>query len=224
MGLLREEDRAYLEDLFAKSLVKPVKIVYFTQALNCQFCEDTKMIYEEVASLHSDIHLEVHNFAEEKDLAQQYGIDKVPGAAIVTDEKDYGVRFFGIPSGYEFMSLVEAIVHVSKGTVELEPETIEKLKTITRPVHIEVMVTPTCPYCPRMVMLAHKFAIVSDMIRADMVEATEFPELANKYAVYGVPKTMINGGHGIEGAVPEHVFLDHLMASLEEEGSKIIRP
>lgn len=52
-------------------------------------------------------------------------------------------------------------------------------------------------------MLAHQLAIESDLITADMVEATEFPHLANKYQVMGVPRTVINETIQIEGAVPE---------------------
>ncbi len=227
MSLLREEDRQYLINFFNEKLVDPVKIVYFTQKLECQFCEDTRNIYEEVSGLNPKITLEVYNFTTDRDKAAEYGIDKIPGAAILGKE-DYGIRFFGIPSGYEFMSLVEAIVRASRGETELEDTTKERLREIQQPVHIEVLVTPTCPYCPRMVTLAHQFAVENPNIRADMVEVTEFPYIANKYSVYGVPKTVINGGHGIEGAVPEHVFLEHLLSSLEEESengkSSLITP
>ncbi len=216
MALLRDEDRNYLINYFNEKLVDPVKIVYFTQKLECQFCEETRNLYEEVSTLNSKISLDVYNFAVDHEKASEYGIEKIPGAAIIGKE-DYGIRLFGIPSGYEFMSLVEAIVNVSRGETDLDDTTKERLKTISKPVHIEVLVTPTCPYCPRMVMLTHKFAIENPNIRADMVEITEFPHIANKYSVYGVPKTVINGGHGIEGAVPEHVFLEHLLSSLSED-------
>ena len=216
MALLRNEDRNYLINYFNEKLVDPVRIVYFTQKLECQFCEETHNLYEEVSTLNNKITLEVYNFAVDHDKALEYGIDKIPAAAII-GKQDYGIRLFGIPSGYEFMSLVQAIVNVSRGETDLENATKERLKTISKPAHIEVLVTPTCPYCPRMVILTHKFAIENPNIRADMVEITEFPHIANKYSVYGVPKTIINGGHGIEGAVPEHVFLEHLLSSLSED-------
>jgi len=67
----------------------------------------------------------------------------------------------------------------------------KKLKALTGPLHLQVFVTPTCPYCPRAVLTAFRFAMESDKVRASMVEASEFPHLANKYQVSGVPHTVI---------------------------------
>ncbi len=82
---------------------------------------------------------------------------------------------------------------------------------IDRPMHIQVFVTPTCPYCPRAVRLTHQFAMKSDLIRADMIESTEFPQLANRYEVMAVPKVVINDTIFSEGALPEPHFLGHAM-------------
>jgi len=67
------------------------------------------------------------------------------------------------------------------------------------------------------VRLAHRFAIENDLITADMVEAIEFPHLANKYAVYGVPRTVINDTVHQEGAVPEPMMLAKLLEAVDEE-------
>jgi len=64
-------------------------------------------------------------------------------------------------------------------------------------------------------VLAHRLAMASDWIRADMVEATEFPHLANKYQVYGVPRTVINETIHIEGAVPEPMLVSQVMTALD---------
>ena len=72
-------------------------------------------------------------------------------------------------------------------------------------------------------MLAHKLAMASDLITADMVEATEFPHLANKYQVYGVPRTVINEVIHIEGAVPEEMMVDELMTVLDEKKMESLR-
>jgi predicted DsbA family dithiol-disulfide isomerase len=64
------------------------------------------------------------------------------------------------------------------------------------------------------VVLAHKLAMASDLVTADMVEATEFPHLAVKYQVQGVPRTVINETIHIEGAVPEKALVSRLMAGL----------
>jgi predicted DsbA family dithiol-disulfide isomerase len=55
----------------------------------------------------------------------------------------------------------------------------------------------------------------SEWITADMVEATEFPHLANKYDVYGVPRTVINETLHIEGAVPEPMLVNELLKVLD---------
>jgi predicted DsbA family dithiol-disulfide isomerase len=64
------------------------------------------------------------------------------------------------------------------------------------------------------VRLAHAFALESDLIRADMVEATEFPHLVQRYGVRGVPKTLVNEGVAIEGALPEEEYLDRILRTL----------
>ncbi|MBL8056026.1 MAG: thioredoxin family protein, partial [Anaerolineales bacterium] len=80
----------------------------------------------------------------------------------------------------------------------------------------QVYVTPTCPYCPRAVVLAHKLAMASDWITADMVEASEFPHLANRYQVYGVPRTVIEDVVHIEGAQPEPQVISQLLQVLDD--------
>jgi glutaredoxin-like protein len=100
---------------------------------------------------------------------------------------------------------------VSGGESGLSQETKETVAGINTPVHIQVFVTPTCPYCPGAVRLAHQLALESDLITADMVEAIEFPHLANKYDVMGVPRTVINEDVHIEGAAPEPMLLEQLL-------------
>jgi len=216
MALLKDKDREYLQGEFSKRLENPVRLVVFTQTIACDFCEQTEQIAEEVAGLSDLISVEVYNFVNDKSVADQYGVDKIP-ALVVAGEKDYGIRFFGIPAGYEFTSLVEDIMMVSSGDSGLSAETKAAVAGITAPVHIQVFVTPTCPYCPGAVLLAHKLAMESDHIVGDMVEATEFPHLAQKYNVMGVPRSVINEKTHIEGAVPEAMLIAQLMESLGAE-------
>ena len=188
-------------------------MLFFTQEVACQYCRETEQILREFSELSDKITLEVYNFVNDKVIAEQFGIDKIP-AIVVMGEKDYGIRFFGIPSGYEFTTLIEDVVNVSRGDPNLSQETIETLNTIDEPVHIQVFITPTCPYCPTAVRLAHSMAMVNENIRADMVEAIEFPHLANKYQVYGVPRTVINEKTHLEGAVPENIFLAKVLEGI----------
>jgi len=125
------------------------------------------------------------------------------------EEHEYmRIRFFGIPAGYEFTSLLDAILSVSKGDTILSQQAKEELKALQKEIHLQVFVTPTCPYCPRAVVLAHHMALVSEKVTADMVEATEFQDMAIKYQVMGVPKTIINEKYSQEGAAPERMVMD----------------
>ena len=214
MSFIKEEDRKYIKDRFGKEMRDNVKIIYFTQDFECQFCRETRQILEELDSLSDKIEMELHEFGKEKDVAESYGIDKIP-AIIIKGKKDYGIRFFGIPSGYEFSTLLEDIIHVSRGETNLKENVKEEIRKIDKSVHIQVFVTPTCPYCPSMVHLAHQMAMENENIRADMVEAVEFPHLAQKYRVMGVPKTVINDVREIVGAVPEEKFLEEIKFALE---------
>ena len=192
---------------------EPVTLTVFTQQFECGFCRETRTLAEETAALSDLILIEILDFIENEDRAKSMGIDKIPAIAVSAKE-DYSIKFYGIPGGYEFSSFLEAIRLVSTGNHGLSRNTLDTLKTLSKPVHLKVFVTPTCPYCPRAVILAHKMAAASPLVKADMIEATEFPELANKYSVMGVPKTVINETVFIEGAVPESVLLEKILEAV----------
>lgn len=216
MSLLREEDKKQIKELF-EALNTPVKLVMFTQEMECQYCRETRQISEELADLSDKITLEVYDFVADKEIAEQYNIDKIPAIAITkggSEPKDYGIRYYGIPSGYEFSSLIQDILTVSSGDSGLSDETKQWVAKLDKPVHLQVFVTPTCPYCPQAVILAHKLAMESDFITADMVEATEFPHLSMKYQVHGVPRTVINETVHMEGAAPEMMLLGKLQEAV----------
>ncbi len=214
MAFLTEKDKQYVQNLFT-NLQDDVKLIMFTQEIECHYCRETKQLLEEVAALSAKITLTVYNFQIDKEIAENYRIDKIP-ATIIEGKKDYGLRYYGIPSGYEFSSLLEDIVDVSKNESGLTEESRQMLAKVKRPMHLQVFVTPTCPYCPRAVRLAHKLAIENDFITADMVEATEFPHLSMKYSVSGVPRTVIGEDFPIEGAVPEMILVEKLLEAYEQ--------
>ena len=142
MPLLQDKDKEAVKAQLQEELVNPVRLVNFTQALECQFCAETRQLVEEVAALSDQIEVEVYNFAIDKEKVEEYGVDKIPAIAIM-GEKDHGVRYYGIPSGYEFSSLIEDIIDISKREVELLPATKEVLAGIMEPLHFQVFVTPT---------------------------------------------------------------------------------
>ncbi|MFO7682774.1 MAG: thioredoxin family protein [Chloroflexota bacterium] len=216
MSLLKESDQQQLREHFS-ALAEPVKLVMFTQEMECQYCSETRMISEEVAALSDKISVEVYDFVRDQEIAEQYHIDKIPAIAVVRGggkAKDYGIRFYGIPSGYEFSSLIENIMMVSSGESGLSAETKAWAAGLDKPVHLQVFITPTCPYCPQAVIMAHQLAMESDLITADMVEAIEFPHLSNKYHVQGVPRTVINDDFHMEGAAPEPMLLGKLQEAV----------
>ena len=220
MSLLNDNIQKQIREAFT-ALSGPVKLVMFTQGENvpeCETCADTRQLLKEVAALSDQITLEVHDFVAEAQLAEQYHIDKLPAVAILAGGDkpvDFGIRLFGVPAGYEFSTLIEDILMVSQQKSALNAKTLGELKKLTQPVNIQVFVTPTCPYCPRAVVLAHQLALASDLITASMVEANEFPHLANKYQVYGVPRTVIEDVIHVEGAVPETMLVEELMKVLD---------
>ena len=210
MPIISDENKKQIEEIFQK-LTGKVIIHFFTQEFECPSCQLTHELFQELTALSNLLELKVHDFQKDPEIVKQFEIDKIP-ATVLEGSKVYGIRFFGIPSGYEFAALLEDLIDVSKGTTELLKETISQLNTLIRPIHIEVFTTPTCPYCPIMVRMAHKLALMSDRIKADMVASTEFPHLANKYSVLGVPKTIVNDGAvEIDGAMPEPAFVQQMM-------------
>ena len=210
MSLIPEEHKEHVRSELEEKLEKPVTIVMFTQEIECQSCAQTRRLLTEFAALSNKISLEVYDFVADVAKAKEYGVDKVP-AIIVLGEKDYGVRFYGLPYGYEFQTFLEGVISVSTGKTDLSEETKKKLKEIKKPVRIQVFVTLTCPYCPMVASLAYKFATENDMVKADVVEVSEFPHLGVKYAIMGVPKTVINEKTEFVGAFPEDLFLEHII-------------
>lgn len=214
MPLMDDNTREQVREMLSE-LTGPVKLLIFTQQFECQMCAETRQIAEEVAEPSDKITVEVRDLVADETLAQQYAIDKIPAIAVLgADDRDYAIRFFGIPSGYEFMSLLESIKLVSKGELHLSDETRAYLDALEGELHLQVFVTPTCPYCPRAVILAHELAYASDKVKADMVEANEFPHLSMKYNVMGVPRTVINEEAFLEGAAPEAMLIAKVQEAL----------
>jgi len=217
MPILKDDDRKYIREQFDSKLKGKVKILLFTQKLECEYCQPTEEILKEITEISDKLVLDMRNLQIDSEDAKGFGVDKVPAIILLGEgDKDFGIRFFGIPSGYEFTSLLADIIDVSNGASDLGPDLVEKVSGISKPVDIKVFVTPTCPYCPAAVRAAHKIAIANPgFIHAQMIESTEFPHLANRYAVYGVPKTIINEKIQFEGSLPEQAVVEQILAALQ---------
>ncbi len=217
--LLDEQITKQVEEVFAE-LQSPVEVLFFGKKTDCDYCPETRQLLEELIPLSAKLHLSVYDLDEDADVAQQYHVDKAPGIVIAGKDGDqvvdFGVRYAGMPSGHEFTSLINDLILVSTRNTALSAETRAFLAGLTAPVHLQVFVTPTCPYCPRAVVLAHRLAIESPMVQAEMVEATEFPELSERFAVSGVPQTTINAGAGtVIGAYPEDQLIAEIKSALQ---------
>jgi glutaredoxin-like protein len=178
----------------------------------CETCEPTQRLLEEVAALDPRVRLQVHSTASAPATAEALGIEHLP-AVLIGRDGESNLRYYGIPSGFEFAALLDDLIAVSRGDSGLSPQTRAALAGLAHDVHLKVFVTPTCPYCPRASRMAHAFAQESPRVRADVIEAMEFPELAARYGVYGVPKVVVNETRGFEGAQPEATFLAEILAA-----------
>lgn len=208
MPFLDEKTIAEVQKQLA-NMQAPVTLKFFSQPLECMFCKETHQLLEELLATNPLLSLETYQLDKDLEVVKEYGIEQIPAIAVV-GERDYGIRFYGIPSGYEFSSLLNAILMVSTGIAKLLPETKAWLDDLKEDISLKVLVTPTCPYCPPAVILAQRLAMYSPRVKAEMIEVSEFPHLAQKYAVQGVPRTVINETEFIEGSAPEKTLLEKL--------------
>lgn len=185
--------------------------LFLASESKCPHCREA----EEVVNLISRISpkINVRKYYEESEETKRYNIDKYP-AIIVHGKEKYNVRYFGVPAGYEFGVLVEDILYASKGKPDLPEDIIGRVRRISKLVHIQVFTTPTCPYCPYVAKVAHMFAIANNYIISDVINVVEFPELAEKFKVYAVPKVVINNRVSFEGSLTEEEFLKKIEEAL----------
>ena len=150
MAIISPEDRQTLQTLFAQELQDGVHITYFTQresvliipGQECSYCKETRELLEELADISDKLHLTIKDFVRDEQEAQNLGITHIP-AFILQGHTKGAVRYFGIPAGYEFSTLIEDLIDVSKGTTNLSDKTREALAEVDQDIHIQVFVTPT---------------------------------------------------------------------------------
>lgn len=208
MALFDDNIRQQLTHILS-SLKNDVQIVFFSQEIECESCQDAHSFVEEISALNPKLKLTRYNLIKDSGKAAEYRIDKVPAVALLDkDGQDTNIRFFGIPGGYEINSFLGALLEVSGERQELPKDLLDRIQKIDKDIHIQVFVTLNCPHCPGAVITAHRLALENSRIRADMIEAGTFVPLSIKYSVSGVPKTIINGDHELLGDQPITAFLD----------------
>ena len=218
MALLSEQDRQTVRGHLAV-IEEPVRLLFFTQTIGApETVHVARQVLDEIVSLSDLVTLEEVNFVLERDRAREYGIEQIPATVLLKGDQDTRIRFLGAPAGYEFMSLIEAVILAGTNDSGLTPDSRALVaEHVTSPLEIQVFVTPTCPHCPRAVTLAHRLAIESPFIRASCVEATEFMELSRKFRVTGVPKTVVNESIEILGALPEDQFVRTVVGASSDD-------
>lgn len=207
MAMLNDEIRGQVKEMLG-TLPNAVRLLVFTKPEGCEYCDTIVELTTELSEVVDDLTVEVFDISEDEEKATAYNVDKAPAIAIVGAE-DYGLRFFGIPANYEFSTLLHGIQVAATGaSTQLDDTTRDYLHTLDEPIHYQVFVTPTCPYCPGAATLAYDMAVESAQIRSEVVEASEFQTLASEYDVMGVPLNVINGTERVEGRAPANMILD----------------
>ncbi len=211
MGIFSENDVKVIQT-HLEGMIDPVHLVFVKSEKNCRYCRECRQLIMEFANYSDRIYVSVFDFEEDSKEIEELNIERVP--AIIPMDKnmtDFGIRFYGIPSGYEFQSLLGIVLQISKNKVGLRDELKTLIARIQKPMTIQTFVTPVCSYCPSIVRLIHKMALLNPLIKAEMIEVTEFPELGKEANVKGVPKTIINKTFEIEGAIPEDQFIHKIV-------------
>ncbi|MEE9196890.1 MAG: thioredoxin family protein, partial [bacterium] len=222
------KDQEIIREKFAHELTGPVKIDLFTDrelALTvpgeqpCPGCKPTREMLQELSSLSDLLSLRVHIWKEAREERESLGIVRVPGI-VLRDHGSVAVKFYGIPAGAEFPGFVESIIDISRGEALLPPVTVKSLRKLKDDVTVRVFVTPTCPYCPQMARAAYHLALANPKVHAEVIEITEFPELAERYDVRAVPLTVIADKARIAGVVQPEVLVDQLLTAAQSPAAE----
>ena len=221
-SLLLDRDKTQLKRTFRKDLSAEVKLRLFTQppsavivpGRECKYCAQTQQLLEELSSLSPKLQLEVIDFHRQSELAQEQGVERIP-ATILDVGGSSRTKFYGIPIGYQLATLVEDIKLISRGVSPLSTNTRKRLREITKPVHIQVFVTPEYTPHPGQDRLAHAFALDCPYISADVIDIHEFPTLAQTYGVRSTPLTIVNDYTRQAGPVSER----HLLLMVLQTGA-----
>ena len=207
-----ERTRQQLTELFDQ-MEGDVTLHVFTSE-ECAYCEEAEQIADILDGLSDKLRVEKWRHEESPAKAEELGVDKYP-AMVIQGRKPARCRYYGLPVGYEFSVLVDTILDAAGGEPSVSEETLKIISGVSQPVHIQVFVSPTCPYSPISARTAFKFALLNRNISSDVIEATEFPELVQKYQIRAVPKIIINEVVQFEGAGPEEDFAKKVLEAVK---------
>ena len=208
MALFDEKVQQQLREILS-AMKDEVNLLFFTQEVECPMCRETRMFLDEMVGFNPKLKLERYNYVIDSDFSKKYGVERIPAIVVLDkDKRDSGIKFYGLPGGYEINSFLGILLEVS-GKSEAMPDAVrERIAAIETDVHIQVFVALGCPHCPGAVSVAHRLALESPRVRADMIDTSAFVPMAQKYNVTGVPKIVFNDKFELVGAHPVETFLD----------------
>ena len=124
------------------SLPHSVRLVFFTQTFGCETCLSARQVVDQIAGLSDQITVDEYNLVLDKETVAEYDVDRTPAIAVV-GETDLGIRYYGVPSGYEVASLIDAVLLVGGREIGLSEKSLAAIAVLERSVDIKVFVTPT---------------------------------------------------------------------------------
>lgn len=190
---------------------EPVAISMFATEKDPKMGEAMEAFLKEVCSANPKLSMDTIVVERDKAKAEAFGVYAVPSFAISGKERRR-VLYYGIPSGYELRTFLLDIIDVSTGKPDMPSELARKVSAIKGPLHIQVFVSSTCPYCPQAAKIAHDMAILNPEITADVIDTAQFTPLAQAFRIMSVPTTVINRKVVVTGAIP----LDELLKKADE--------
>ena len=212
-----EETKEALREALS-DMVNPVECLVFISdnPEECDFCRETVelcKLLEETSN--GKVVVKVFNINRDREYFLKYNVDRVPSVLLL----DGRIRYTGIPAGEEIKGLVETIVRISVNESGLLDSTVESLRrNLKGKAYVEVIVTPTCPYCPYAAVLANMFAFMGEgKLIADIVEAIENPDIADEYGVTAVPTVVVNGHVEFVGVPQEEDLLVAVLKLQQDE-------
>lgn len=228
LKLLPDADGEALRSLFRDAMQGPVTILLYTRESPlivpgrepCGPCRETRALLEDLTSLSPHLSLEVYDVDEPGSPAAGLNIEYLP-TVVVRGAAKGEISWLGLPAGYEFSAFVDLLLDVGEGYSGLQPETKAALHRLDTDIAIQVFVAAQCPYCPAVAQLAQRMAVESARITTHVIEAGEFPGLAQRYQVSGVPQVVVNDRVAFGGAPTEERFLEYLLQAAGAGGAAV---
>lgn len=212
-----------MRQIFAEALVNPVKIDFFTQRPSpvfvpgreeCRFCREVGEMLAELAALDPKLRLTVHAWGAEPEMERRWRVERIP-ATVLRGVLNRPVVYFGFPAAYQLSALLNIIVDQSRGATELSAAAKRKLKRVKRDLSITVYVVPNEPACVAAVDAAAMLALEHNRIHLSIVEAAEFPALAQQEQIEEIPLTVIDGRIRLPGPVGVEDLLAEVVRAAE---------